>query len=343
MESKVLSRTGDSMAKTLLWLQTGACSGESLTILSAETPSIEQLIAQHSIDLLWHPSLTRASPRHYRDLLKKIESGEQVLDILCVEGSIVTAPRGTGLYDSYRGRAKMDIVQSLAAKADVVVAMGTCAAFGGIPAAEPNPSDSIGLQFDRAKAGGLLPREWRSRRGLPVINIAGCPAHPHAMTQTLSWLTRDMPLVLDALNRPQMFFGGMVHQGCTRNEYHEYDIEDKQLGGDACLYFNLGCQGPISQAVCNTDLWNGVSSKTRAGVPCFGCTAPNFPRAVDLFATEKIGDVPTRLPLGVERPRYMAYKNLARAAAPERLIRKAQAATPHVTNITAKDSADGTP
>ncbi len=305
--------------KTLFWQQTGACGGDSVALLSAESPSLEQLLAQHDVQLLWHPSLSHEPARRYRELLAAIAAGEQRLDLLCIEGSIVTAPRGTGLCDSHRGRAKMDIVRELASQAGAVLAMGTCAAFGGIPAAEPNPSDSIGLQFDRAKIGGLLGADWRSKLGLPVINIAGCPAHPHAMSQTLAWLASGLPLKLDALNRPLTFFGDPVHQGCTRNEYHEYDVEDQEFGGEACLFFNLGCQGPISQAICNTDLWNGVNSKPRAGVPCFGCTAPNFPRDVDLFATEKIGDVPTRLPLGVERPRYMAYKNLARSAAPLRL------------------------
>ena len=305
--------------KTLFWLQTGACGGDSVALLSAESPSLEQLLAQHDVQLLWHPSLSHVPARRYQELLAAIASGEQRRDLLCVEGSSVTAPRGTGLYDSHRGRAKMDIVRELASRAGAVLAMGTCAAFGGIPAAQPNPSDSIGLQFDHAKIGGLLAADWRSTWGLPVINIAGCPAHPHAMSQTLGWLAGGLPLQLDALNRPLVFFGDPVHQGCTRNEYHEYDIEDQEFGGAACLFFNLGCQGPISQAICNTDLWNGVNSKPRAGVPCFGCTAPNFPRDVDLFATEKIGAVPTRLPLGVERPRYMAYKNLARSAAPQRL------------------------
>lgn len=305
--------------KTIFWLQAGSCAGDSLAVLSAEAPSLEQLLAQHSVKLLWHPLLSHAPARHHRELIASIAAGKQALDILCIEGSIVTAPRGTGLHDSHRGRAKMDIVRELAAQAGVVVAVGTCAAFGGIPAADPNPSDCIGLQFDRAKAGGLFDADWRSQRGFPVINIAGCPAHPHAITQTLAWLVAELPIKLDALNRPLDFFAGMVHQGCTRNEYHEYSIEDTELGGSACLFFNLGCQGPISQAICNTDLWNGVNSKPRAGVPCFGCTAPNFPRETDLFTTEKMGNIPLRLPFGVERSRYMAYKNLARVAAPQRL------------------------
>lgn len=305
--------------KTLFWLQTGACGGDSLAILSAESPSLEQLFSAHGIELLWHPSLSHAPMREHDRIFERIIGGQQTLDILCVEGSIVTAPRGTGLYDSYQGKARMAMARDLAQRAGVVVAMGTCAAFGGVHAATPNPGDCIGLQYDRQQPGGLLPPEWRSRNDYPVINIAGCPAHPHAMTQTLAWLAADLPLALDALNRPKAFFNTVVHQGCTRNEYHEYDIEELQPGGRACLFFNLGCQGPMTQAVCNSDLWNGVSSKTRAGVPCFGCTSPNFPRDIDLFHTEKIGDIPLRLPLGVERARYMAYKNLARAAAPSRV------------------------
>jgi len=303
----------------LLWLQTGACGGDSLAILGAESPSIEQLLAHHGVELLWHPSLSHAPPSRFDALLESIASGQLALDILCVEGSIVTAPRGTGMYDSYKGRAKMDIVLALAERAGAVVAMGTCAAYGGVHAADPNPSDCTGLQYHRAAPGGLLPPTWRSGRGLPVINVSGCPAHPHAMTQTLAWLAMGLPIALDAINRPQAFFTSLVHQGCNRNEHHEYDIEDTQPGGDACMFFNLGCQGPMTQAICNDDLWNGVSSKTRVGVPCVGCTAPTFPSNSDLFVTEKIGAVPVRLPLGVERPRYMAYKNLARAAAPPRL------------------------
>ncbi len=305
--------------RTLFWLQTGSCGGDSLAILSAEAPSLQQLLEKQTIELLWHPSLSHAPTSRHRLLLESIESGEQRLDILCVEGSIVTAPRGTGMYDSYHGRSKMDITRDLAERAGVVVAIGTCAAFGGIPAADPNPSDCIGLQFVRSQPGGLFPPDWRSQDGLPVINIAGCPAHPHAMTQTLAWIASGLELPLDALNRPKAFFDNMVHQGCTRNEHHEYDIEDTELGGSGCLFFNLGCQGPMTQAVCNNDLWNGVSSKPRAGVPCVGCTGPDFPREASFFNTERIGKIPARLPLGVERPRYMAYKSLANAAAPQRL------------------------
>lgn len=309
-------------SKNLLWLQTGACGGETLTILSADKPEFQNLILHGQIELLWQPSLSHQPLSCLEKLIEDICADRLKLDILCVEGSIVTAPDGTGLFDSWRGRAKMDIAAQLAEKADYVLAMGTCASFGGVHAAPPNPSDCIGMQFDGAELGGLLAPEWRSGAGLPVINIAGCPAHPNTMTRTLAMLAEGLPIELDRLNRPAAFFSTVVHQGCTRNEYHEYDVEDVQPGGQACMFFNLGCQGPVTAAVCNADLWNGRSSKTRAGVPCFGCTSPSFPQDRDLFATEKIGEIPVHLPLGVERAKYMAYKNLAHAAAPERIKKR---------------------
>ncbi len=307
---------------TLMWIQTGACGGDSMSILCADSPSLENLLDSHKVDLLWHPSLSHSSTKKLKNTIQSICDGAIPLDILCVEGSIVTAPNGSGMYDTFAKQPKMQIIEQLAQKAEVVVAMGTCAAFGGIHAAPPNPSECIGLQFDKAEPGGLLSSEWRSSQNLPVINVSGCPAHPNTMTKTLAMLLLGMPLPLDHLNRPQAFFNTLVHQGCTRNEYHEYDIEEHIPGGRGCMFFNLGCRGPVTQAICNTELWNGRSSKTRVGVPCFGCTSPDFPLDHDLFKTEKLGNTPTQLPAGVERAKYMAYKNLARAAAPERVANK---------------------
>jgi hydrogenase small subunit len=193
------------------------------------------------VELLWHPSLSHGHARRFDQLVDAILAGEQPLDILCVEGSIITAPRGTGLCDPYRGRGKMDLVRDLAERAGVVVAMGTCAAFGG-HARRPTPRTASACSSTMPSRGLLAP-DWRSRRGLPVINVAGCPAHPHTMTQTLAALALGLPLPLDGLNRPASHFSTVVHQGCTRNEYHEYDIEDTQPGDRACLFFNLGCQG----------------------------------------------------------------------------------------------------
>lgn len=304
----------------IVWMQTGACSGDSMALLCADRPSIENLVEHYGQNFLWHPSLT--AEHRFGDVLDALLSGREKLDILCIEGSLMTGPNGSGQYDTWKGRAKIDIVRQLAPLATHVVAMGTCAAFGGVHAAGPNPTDCTGLQYLNNQPGGLLGADWRTRHGQPVINVAGCPAHPNTMTRLLAMLAENEPLALDTLNRPTAFFSTLVHQGCTRNEYHEYDIEDNVLGGRGCLFFNLGCRGPQTVAPCNSELWNGQNSKTRAGVPCFGCTSPDFPANRDLFVTPKIGVVPKFLPLGVARAKYMAYKNLARAAAPERVVKR---------------------
>lgn len=222
----------------LLWIQAGACGGDSLSLLCADNPSLEQLVDE-GLELLWHPSLSTGSTGRLRQIIADILAGRTVLEILCIEGSLITAPRNTGLWDRWGERGKKDMIAELAEAAAYVLAVETCAAYGGIHAAPPNPSNCTGLQFDKTTTGGLLPAHWRSRSGLPVIN---------------------------------------------------------------------------------QELWNSRSSKTRTGVPCFGCTSPGFPRDGDLFRTDKIGHIPLRLPLGVQRAHYMAYKDPAQEAAPERLV-----------------------
>ena len=304
----------------LLWLQAGACGGDTMALLCAQSPDLPQFLALNRIELLWNPSLSAESVRVLHARVDAILAGELMLDILCIEGSIVTGPANTGMYDRYRrGIGKHRIIAELAQRARHVVAVGSCAAYGGVHAAPPNPTDCVGLQYTKQVPGGLLSADWRARGGLPVVNIAGCPAHPSAITGTLAALATDEAFELDGINRPKPWFQTPVHSGCTRNEYHEYDVEDQALGGDACLFFNLGCKGPVTRAMCNTELWNGRSSKTRVGVPCFGCTGPLFPQDGNLFVTEKLGNVPLKLPEGVNRASYMAYKQLAKQAAPRRL------------------------
>ncbi|MEG3639570.1 hypothetical protein [Magnetococcus sp. PR-3] len=311
-----------SANQSLMWIQAGACSGDTLSMLCAEKPSFPEFLQQNRIDLLWHPSL---SPEPVSTFVKRIDAilqDQLALTFLCIEGSLVTGPHGSGMFDSFMGKAKIDLIRQLAEKADYLIAVGTCASFGGIHAAPPNPSDCLGLQFTKTEPGGLLTPEWRSRKGLPVINLSGCPLHPSTLTGALSMLVQELPMPLNQWHMPEMFFSTMVHQGCTRNEYHEYDIEEIEFGHEGCLFFNLGCQGPVTLSTCNTELWNGVNSKTRAGTPCLGCTMPNFPQDTALFRTKKVGDVPSVLPLGVERPNYMAYKGLARDAAPKRVVKR---------------------
>lgn len=304
----------------LLWLQSGACSGDTMSLLNAEDPDLLTALQSYNINLLWHPSLSVPSPKELGDIIDEILADQIQLDFFCLEGSVLTGPEGTGMFDTFLGRPKKDVIESLSYKAHFTMAMGTCSSYGGIPASGSNPTDAIGLQFDKKTPGGLLGENFRSPSGFPVINMPGCPTHPNTMIQTLINLVFEGGLELDELNRPKSFYSTIVHQGCTRNEYHEYDVEETAFGGLGCLFFNLGCQGPRTMATCNSILWNRQKSKPRAGVPCVGCTSPLFPLEKNLLETDKIGTIPVKLPLGVNRANYMAYKGLAKAATPQRLL-----------------------
>jgi hydrogenase small subunit len=180
-------------------------------------------------------------------------------------------------------------------------------------------TEASGLQFARRSSGGLLGPEFRSRSGLPVINLPGCPCHGDVLSSTLAALKMGAAIDLTEWNSPQEWYGRLVHQGCLRNEYHEYRVEDGVLGGKGCLFFHLGCRGPVAHGPCNKLVWNGHTTKTRVGAPCVGCTMPDFPREHGFFSTPSIAGVPLELPEGVDRAHYLAYKSMAAAAAPDRL------------------------
>lgn len=305
------------MAKTLYWLQCGACGGDSMSLLNAESPLFVEFINILGIEILWHPSLSNHNPAKATHIINNIVSGNQHLDILCVEGAVIRGPGGSGMFDTYMKKPKKDLVARLANKAEYVVAVGTCASFGGIPAV--SGIEGTGLQFVRTEKGGFLGIDFISHGGLPVINVPGCPCHHEPLIGTLSALISGAHLELNEWNSPLLWYGLLVHQGCIRNEYHEYRVEEDDFGRRGCLFFHMGCRGPLTHGPCNKLRWNGRSTKTAVGVPCLGCTQPNFPQPYPFFKTRNIAGIPIELPEGVDRAHYLAYKGMAAAAAPQRL------------------------
>jgi hydrogenase small subunit len=305
------------MSLTMFWLQCGACGGDSMALLDTESPDLAGLLAALDIELLWHPSFSNGGPYEYEDLVARLLAGEQPLDILCLEGSIIRGPAGTGLYDAVNGRPKKNLVAGLAQQARFVLAVGTCASFGGVGA--DGEIEACGAQFAKWEPGGFLGSDFVARGGLPVINLPGCPCHDAVVAGTLTALATGTHLPLGQFNVPEDWYSMLVHQGCTRNEYHEYRVEEQDFGRAGCLFFHLGCHGPLAHGPCNKLLWNRRSSKTRVGVPCFGCTRPDFPQARPFFHTDNIEGIPRELPEGVDRAHYLAYKGMAAASAPQRL------------------------
>ncbi|MFW6189584.1 MAG: HupU protein [Planctomycetota bacterium] len=306
----------------LLWLQASCCGGETVSLLNAEQPDLLTTFDLLGVDLVWHPAFSETQGAAARELLRKCESGDKRLDILVVEGAV---PAGGGAPQPGR-RQEPGIARRIGALADVagyVMAAGTCAAFGGVMSAGQNPRHALGLQFARAQHGGLLGSEFRSSAGLPVVNVPGCPAHPDWLTGTLTRLAGGELAEddLDQYSRPEMFYSKLAHHGCPRNEYYEFKASAQKYSQQGCLFENLGCKGTQCDSDCNERLWLArTGSCTRGGFPCLSCTSPKWPDGfVPFFETEKIGDIPTTLPLDVPKAWYVGISGLAKLACPKRL------------------------
>ncbi|MBD3788018.1 MAG: HupU protein [Sphingomonadales bacterium] len=320
----------------ILWLQAAGCGGCTMSLLCAEDPNLLDLFEGAGIDFLWHPALSRETGEEVRALLAAVEAGEIALDVLAIEGAIARGPRGTGRFQMLAGtgRSMLDWLRALAPRAAHVVAVGTCATYGGVTSAGGNPSDAVGVQYDGALPGGALPPEFRGRAGLPVINVAGCPTHPGWVTETLLLLAAGAlgAKDLDALGRPLFYAQHLVHHGCPKNEFYEYKASAEVLSEQGCMMENLGCIGTQAVGDCNIRPWNGEGSCTRGNYPCINCTAPEFEEPRHPFTeTPKIGGIPVGLPTDMPKAWFMALASLSKAATPARIARNATADRVEVT------------
>ena len=308
----------------VLWLQSGGCGGCSLSLLNAESPNLITRFKSAQINMLWHPSLSEASADEFTQILEDILANNIQLDALCLEGSVMQGPNGTGKFHMLAGTGKpmMTWIEELATKAQYTLAIGSCAAFGGITAAGNNPGDACGLQYNGSEVGGLLGANWQSPGKFPVINVAGCPTHPDWVTDVLSQLAMGdiNQQSLDELNRPRAYTDHLVHHGCGRSEYYEYKASAEALGDQGCMMEHKGCLGTQARADCNIRPWNGKGSCLDGGYPCINCTAPEFeePR-LSFTETPKIAGIPIGLPTDMPKAWFVALASLSKAATPKRL------------------------
>lgn len=295
-----------------------------MSLLCAEDPNLFDLFAGAGLEFLWHPTLSEATGAPVRRMLEDIVAGSQQLDILCVEGSILRGPGGTGRYHmlSGTGRSMLEWLRLLAPQAQNVVAVGTCATYGGVTSSGENPADAVGVQYDGAHPGGALSAEFRSKSGLPVINVAGCPTHPDWVTETLMLLAAGelSADALDGYGRPRFYADHLVHHACPKNEFYEYKASATHLSEMGCLMEHLGCVGTQAVGDCNIRTWNGEGSCTRAGYPCINCTAPEFEEPGHGFTeTPKFAGIPVGLPSDMPKAWFMALASLSKAATPNRI------------------------
>ncbi len=279
------------------WIAGGSCDGCSIAAVGASSPSVEDLV-NGAIPgapkvVLHHPVLAVNAGEAFIKPFRLAAKGE--LDapfVVICEGSIMDEGLAaeTGGYWSGLGANEDENgepqpipssrwVTEMSNHAAAVIAVGTCATWGGVPAAAGNPTNSASVM-------DLLGEDYRSSLGLPVVNIPGCAPQGDNITETiiavLLFLHGIGPLPeFDELGRPAWLFGETVHRGCTRGGFYEEGDFAKEYGDKECLV-KVGCWGPVVQ--CNINkrgAVNGMGGCMNVGAPCIGCTMPGFP---DSFA-----------------------------------------------------------
>ncbi|MGI8800907.1 MAG: hydrogenase expression protein HypE [Solirubrobacteraceae bacterium] len=273
----------------VLWLTAGlGCDGESVAMTAATNPSIEDLLDGIIPDMphivLHNQMLAFEVGEEYMRAWYDAEDGALDPFILVLEGAIGNENvNGEGHWTGFgvnpfdgQPITVNEWIDRLVPKAAAVVAVGTCATYGGVSAMRNNPTGAMGLP-------DYLGWEWRTRTGLPVVCIPGCPAQPDNMTSVLLELVLHLggqapPPVLDEQLRPRWLFDRTAREGCTRAGFTEQGSFATTYGNDPRCMVKLGCKGPMVK--CNVPLrgWvNGIGGCPNVGGICIGCTMPGFP------------------------------------------------------------------
>lgn len=244
----------------VLWLQGQSCSGCSISMMNSEAPGPADLLLRY-LSLRFHATLSTATGRTAMEIVYR--TMDQGGFHLVVEGAMPAAmPEACRM-----GHEPVtELVIRAARKAEAVLAVGSCAAYGGIPAAEGNPTGAVGVP-ELLKRSGV---------NVPLVRIPGCPAHPDWTVGTLVHLLRFGMPELDDEQRPLLFYSKLIHDRCHRFADYERENFAKTFSDDGCL-FKLGCVGTITRADCTERFWNSrTSSCIPSGGPCIGCASGRF-------------------------------------------------------------------
>jgi hydrogenase small subunit len=278
----------DPNGPSVVWLHGSSCTGCSVSLLNrisdavGEPPTITEVLTG-AINLIYHPTVMASAGDPAVAALKQVYRNGNY--IVVFEGGVPTAFNGYPCMTySYNGVevTHMQAVQEFAARAAVIICVGTCASFGGIPAAGSNPTQVVSVH---------------DLTGRPTINISGCPANPDWVVWAIVQLLQGHPVTLDADGRPVDLYAkklngaaapSFIHEKCPRNKDVNSGAPDvaTQYGQDGRCLINLGCRGPVTKARCEGG-WNGLAEHANwcigVNAPCQGCTEKTFPGPYSLF------------------------------------------------------------
>jgi hydrogenase small subunit len=264
MAPRIAAALEQARRPSVIWLPFQECTGCTESITRAHGATLESLIFE-AISLDYQHTLQAAAGDAAERAREQAMHDNRGRYLLIVDGSV---PTGNAGYGTIAGHDHLTMLREAAEGAAAIVALGSCAAYGGIPGAAPNPTGAVAVA-DVVK-------------GKPIINVPGCPPIPVVITGVLvQYLTFGTLPELDALGRPRAFYGQTIHDRCYRRPFYERgqfaeSFDDAGARAGWCLY-KLGCKGPTTYNACATVKWNnGTSFPIEAGHGCIGCAEPGF-------------------------------------------------------------------
>jgi hydrogenase small subunit len=307
-EAAIAKAMSKARRPSVIWLHFQECTGCSESLLRAEHPTIEKLILD-VISLDYHETLFAAAGKQAEDARKAAMAANKGKYILVVEGAIPLKDKG--IYCKIGGQTAHDMLKECAADAAAVIAIGSCASWGGMPSTGPNPTDA-------SSAATAL--------GKPVLTIPGCPPNPYNFLSTaVHYLTFNKLPALDDKGRPLFAYSRLIHENCERRAHFDAGRFAMEFGDDGhrkgwCLY-KLGCKGPETYANCSVIGFGDIGETSwpvGCGHPCIGCSEKGvgFTKPIYSLASMRNVEPPIGFPrLGEEQGHSSVAGKILTAAA----------------------------
>jgi hydrogenase small subunit len=276
--SQIAEAAAAGMKPSVIWLHFQECTGCTESLLRTSHPTVSKLILD-LISLDYSETLFAASGHQAEEALHAAMDANDGKFVCVVEGAIPT--KDGGIYCKIAGKTAMEILDEVANRAGAIISIGSCASWGGIPSADPNPTGAKGVP-------AILTDKT-------VVTLPGCPANPYNLLGTvLQYATLGTLPALDDKGRPLFAYGRTIHEHCPRRAHFDAGRFVQQFGDEGhrlgyCLY-KMGCKGPATYANCSTNHFSEIPDAWPIGIghPCFGCTEQNLAFRVALHDTVDI-------------------------------------------------------
>ncbi len=276
--AQVARAIGKTRRPSVIWLHFQDCTGCTETLLRTSAPDVAHLILD-VISLDYHETLMAASGAQAEAALRSAIEENAGKYVLVIEGSIPA--KDDGVYMQLASKPAIEVAKDVSAKAAAVIAIGSCASWGGVPSADPNPTGAMGVDTVIS--------------GKPIINLPGCPPNPYnLLALVLEYATMGRLPELDEFHRPKFAYERVIHENCPRRAHFDAGRFATAFGDEGhrqgwCLY-KLGCKGPVTHAACSTRHFNEIPGvwPIGTGVPCMGCTEKNVLWRMGTFETVPI-------------------------------------------------------